>query len=647
MSKKSFLFFFLLIPFLIFSQDQEIDRARLKLIQTLVKEKSNDYFKLDSLLYNTNTNREFFTKTQNEQLIELSLRNDYLIGQICANNNIGRIYRKEADYKQSVKYHKEALKLAKETRQIEIEAFTLNLLGACHRRYDDVRNALNSHQAALTISKRNQNNTTRNTKNVSISINSIGNIYLALQQYNLALNEFEKSLQISKDLDNKIGVAINYENIGFAQENLLLFDDAIKNYKESLKVNEVLNSTRGKIICYNNLSSVYRKKGENKKSLEFIEKIYPIAIDYNNNYYLARTLGNYGSALLNNNVLDQAEVKLKEGLVLSEKYKFRKSEISCSKSLAKLYEQQKKYDLAYDYYKKGVEVEKNTFGQKNISYVNNLISKHDLQSKMSELHNIKSQSEIEALQFNRNRNILIITLITIALLSIALYSIYRQRLLNNDRKILLLEQQALQTQMNPHFIFNALNSIKLYIINNEQKQAVYYLNKFSKLIRNILDVSKIKEVSLKEELATMDLYMSIENIRFSNEINYQVDINPDMNTDTIKVPPLILQPFLENALWHGLSSKERDKKITLTAGKVSDTVVEVNIIDNGIGRNAAAKIKEGKSLKRKSVGIDLTKERLKTFSEDYDDEFSLTYHDLINEDGSPKGTKVSLRFPVA
>jgi len=233
------------------------------------------------------------------------------------------------------------------------------------------------------------------------------------------------------------------------------------------------------------------------------------------------------------------------------------------------------------------------------------------------------------------------------LLSIALYSIYRQRLLNNDRKILLLEQQALQTQMNPHFIFNALNSIKLYIINNEQKQAVYYLNKFSKLIRNILDVSKIKEVSLKEELATMDLYMSIENIRFSNEINYQVDINPDMNTDTIKVPPLILQPFLENALWHGLSSKKSDKQIKLTANKVSDTVVEVNIIDNGIGRNAAAKIKEGKSLKRKSVGIDLTKERLKTFSEDYDDEFSLTYHDLTNEGGSPAGTKVTLRFPIA
>lgn len=340
MSKKSFLFFLLLLPFLIFSQGKEIDSARIQSIRELVKEKSKDYFQLDSLLYSSSNNNEFFTKNQNLQLFELSLKNNYLIGQISAKNNLGRILRKESKYNESVKYHKEALDLAKKSGQIEIEAFTLNLLGACHRRYDDVRNALDCHQAALTISKRNKNQTERNTKNISISINSIGNIYLSLQQYNLALNEFEKSLEISKNLDNKIGVAINYENIGFAQENLLLFDDAIKNYKESLKVNEELKSTRGKVICYNNLSSVYRKKGNSKMALKFIEEIYPVAEKYKNNYYLARTLGNYGAALLHNDQLTEAEVKLKEGLELSRKFRFRKSQISCAESLAKLYEKQ-------------------------------------------------------------------------------------------------------------------------------------------------------------------------------------------------------------------------------------------------------------------------------------------------------------------
>jgi tetratricopeptide (TPR) repeat protein len=638
--------FFLLFPLLIFTQNENNMSSSRELIDNLFNKESSNFFELDSILANSTYNKHI-NKAYNLELLNKSSKSNYIIGQIAIHNNIGRIYRQEAAYEKCLEHHGKALELAKKIKDNDIEAYTLNLIGTCYRRQDDVRNALDAHQAALDISKRNLTNSVQTKKIKGISINSIGNIYLALQQYNLALNQFDKSLEISKALDNKIGLAINYENIGFAQENLLLFDDAIKNYKLSLKVNQELNSTRGKVICYNNLSSVYRKKGNYKKALELMDSIYPIAKNYDNYYFLARTLSNYGAALLKNNQLENAEEKLKEALSLSKKYDFKKSEIASTLFLAELFEEREDYQTAYNYYKSSVELEKNTTGQKNVSYVNNLISKHDLQSKMNEIANLETQSEIESLQFYRNRNILIITLITIALLSIALYSIYRQRLLNNDRKILLLEQQALQTQMNPHFIFNALNSIKLYIINNEQKQAVYYLNKFSKLIRNILDVSKIKEVSLKEELATMDLYMSIENIRFSNEINYTVEINPNLNSDTIKVPPLILQPFLENALWHGLSSKESNKKIILTADKISETVVEVNIIDNGIGREAAGKIKAGKSLKRKSVGIDLTKERLKTFSEDYEDEFSLTYHDLTNEDGSPAGTKVSLRFPVA
>lgn len=646
MTKHRILFLVFLYPLFTFCQPKTSETHSLEFLKNIFKEKNNNYFKIDSLLTGP-TNTEFKTKGINLTLLELSIKNDYIIGEIVIRNNIGRILRREGKYQESIRFHKKALELSKTIDQQQIEAFTLNLIGACYRRNDDVRNALNYHQTALAIATKDTTNNINTKKNISISINSIGNIYLSLNQFNLALNQFKKSLKIAKELGNELGLAINYENIGFAQENLLRFDNALKNYQESLKINEKLNSIRGKIICYNNLSSIYRKKGDHKKALSYIKEIYPLALKNSSNYYLARTLNNYGGALLKNNQLNQAETKLKMCLEIARKHNLKKSEITSTGLLADLYFKKKQFYLAYTFHKESVDLERKIIDKKNISYVNNLISKHNAQSKLDEIAFLEKQSEIDALQFYRNRNILIITLITAALLSIALYSIYRQRLLNNDRKVLLLEQQALQAQMNPHFIFNALNSIKLYIINNEQKQAVYYLNKFSKLIRNILDVSKIKEVSLKEELATMELYMSIENIRFSNEINYQVTIDPDLNTDTIKVPPLILQPFLENAIWHGLSSKKNDKQIRLITRKISETLVEVQIIDNGIGRAAAAKIKEAKSLKRKSVGINLTKERLKAFSEDYDDEFSLTYHDLIDKDGAALGTRVALRFPSA
>lgn len=200
--------------------------------------------------------------------------------------------------------------------------------------------------------------------------------------------------------------------------------------------------------------------------------------------------------------------------------------------------------------------------------------------------------------------------------------------------------------MNPHFLFNSLNSIKLYIINNEQKNAVHYLNKFSKLIRKILEASSQREISLAEELETVELYMNIENIRFSNEIDFRIDVDKDIFIDNIKIPSLTLQPFLENSLWHGLSPKEGEKKIWINVKKKDKGHVTIEIIDNGVGRVAAEANKENRVLKRKSVGIHITKERLANFAKDYQNKFDVSLVDIFDENGNPNGTKVVLDIPT-
>lgn len=216
-----------------------------------------------------------------------------------------------------------------------------------------------------------------------------------------------------------------------------------------------------------------------------------------------------------------------------------------------------------------------------------------------------------------------------------------------EKQINELKLTSLLSKMNPHFIFNALNSIKLYIINNEAKLAARYLNKFSKLIRRILEASSTKEISLQEELETMDLYMTIENIRFSNEIEYLIKINEDINLKNIKVPPLILQPFLENSLWHGLSSKRKNKKIQLTIHKTNNKSITILIEDNGIGREASSKIKAEKSINRKSIGINLTKNRLDNFTKNLKNNYSIVYEDLKDDKKNALGTKVILTIPIA
>jgi sensor histidine kinase YesM len=233
-----------------------------------------------------------------------------------------------------------------------------------------------------------------------------------------------------------------------------------------------------------------------------------------------------------------------------------------------------------------------------------------------------------------------------ALLTFILYILYRQKELKNEKQILTLEQSMLRSQMNPHFLFNSLNSIKLYIINNEKKNAVHYLNKFSKLVRKILEASSLKEISLADELETIELYMNIENIRFSHEINFSVRVDESIDEHTVKIPSLILQPFLENALWHGLSSKEGEKKILLHVSRENEKFIQISITDNGVGRAASERIKESKILKRKSIGIDITKERLANFSKDFENSFQVEIIDLYDSNEIALGTKVVLHIPT-
>lgn len=209
-----------------------------------------------------------------------------------------------------------------------------------------------------------------------------------------------------------------------------------------------------------------------------------------------------------------------------------------------------------------------------------------------------------------------------------------------------LKLTSLLNQMNPHFIFNALNSIKLFIINNDVKNAAYYLNKFSKLIRKILTSSYSQETTLKEELDTLDLYMNLENIRFSNEIKYHVTVANDIILENKVIPPMVLQPFIENAIWHGVSSIQGEKKIELHIKKTSKKFLEISIRDNGIGRKQAKLNKEKRRIKRKSVGLSITKERLKNFVKDSKHEFNLAYIDLFDEQQNPAGTKVILTIPL-
>lgn len=208
-----------------------------------------------------------------------------------------------------------------------------------------------------------------------------------------------------------------------------------------------------------------------------------------------------------------------------------------------------------------------------------------------------------------------------------------------------LRMEALRAQMNPHFIFNSLNSINRYIIKSDAKSSSYYLTKFAKLMRLILDNSKSKKVVLSNELEALKLYMEIESMRFDHKFEYEISIANDVDSNNLEIPPLIIQPYVENAIWHGLLPKDSPGKINLDISMEND-FLRIELTDDGIGRIKSQEFRNEQNMTRKSLGMKLTEERLKMATKNIEKSGQQEIIDLYDSTGKPTGTKVILKIPV-
>lgn len=199
------------------------------------------------------------------------------------------------------------------------------------------------------------------------------------------------------------------------------------------------------------------------------------------------------------------------------------------------------------------------------------------------------------------------------------------------------EMVALRSQMNPHFMFNTLNSINSYIIQNKTKDASKYLTSFSKLMRNILDNSKHKFITLEKEIQTLRLYIELESARLEHFFDYKISSDKNIDTHQTMIPPLVIQPFVENAIWHGLRNKKQDGLISIHISYCDQETILISIEDNGIGRKKSAELKSNNT-SHKSYGVDISTERLKMVNS----ENKVEIIDLYDKQKKPLGTKVVL-----
>lgn len=644
MYKLKFKFLFLFLYTLVLSHhsySQDIPENLKGIVDSLLSKTPIDYQEIHSKLApfsNDSIALRYIEKRTNS--------NKYLLGETYALNQLGNLYLELSIYPKALELYQEALDTSIEAGNIEFRVHSLNMLSTLYRATDAIKSALDYSQEALELAETiiEPNNSLKGS--ITVSLSSIGSIYQLLEQYDLAIEKYEKSMILQKELDDKQGLAISHQNLGECYEYQGKLEPALKNFRKALVYNEIIDANRGKIICNYSIAHVYVHLGKINEAIPILENNLLKAISIGDQKIITTIYINLGWALIRLGDYDAAEINLEYGLSLAKSNEFHAEIAEANKFLSELWIKRDDYQKGMLYFKESRKYEERITNSLNLRYVNDMILRYESQIRTNQLDRLAKENETVRLKLKKNRTMLIIIGIFLILIVGILYILYRQSQLNAEKKLLTLEQSMLRSQMNPHFLFNSLNSIKLYIINNEKKNAVHYLNKFSKLVRKILEASSQREISLAEELETVALYMNIENIRFSNEINFNVDIKDDIDTHNIKIPSLILQPFLENALWHGLSSKDGAKNIDLVVKKGKSGFIEIIITDNGVGRDAAQKIKDSKVLKRKSVAIDITKERLANFSRDYENFFHVDIIDKFDDDTNPIGTQIVIFIPI-
>ncbi|GAB2837860.1 histidine kinase [Ferruginibacter profundus] len=217
---------------------------------------------------------------------------------------------------------------------------------------------------------------------------------------------------------------------------------------------------------------------------------------------------------------------------------------------------------------------------------------------------------------------------------------------NYQKQLALLEQQALQSQMNPHFIFNCLNSIQQYILTNEKEKANQYLTGFAALIRQTLDISSQKSITVSEEASYLKKYLNMERMRFGDTFNYSITINNNVKADYIHMPALLLQPYVENSLRHGIRYKTDGAGKVIIDFCVKENRLHCTIKDNGIGRDKAAAFKSKQHIEYQSKGMSLTSKRIELLNSVNENKIVATVTDLLNDDNTAAGTVVEINIPI-
>ncbi len=481
-----------------------------------------------------------------------------------------------------------------------------------------------------------------------------GGLGLALANLGELYDESEddiKAIQYSKEgLGYLSGINMPYmktaSNIATYYTNLGQFDSALVYLQKSAVLANELNDADQQNAIQLAFAEVYLGQKKFNLARQLLEKSLSELKENGNHWNLVKnylSLANLDSSLHN---YKASRENLQHALNIARQDKQQVLTVIALNNLslvnAKLHDYKAAYELQQEYFLQKDSMTsvktKASLGDLEISY--------QTQQKEEQIGLLKKDNDIKNLQLQSGRKSLIFYALAFVMALIIIGVIFYQRNLRNKietKKIKAeLETKVLRLQMNPHFIFNSLNSIENFIMQNEKRLASDYLNKFARLIRMILDSSRTEVVPIAKDMEALQLYIDLEQLRFNNKFSYKTYIDPELLGGDYRAPSLLIQPYVENAIIHGLAhSDENNLNLTVTA-TLENNKIKYIVQDNGIGREKSKEYNRQNKPNHHSIGLKITEDRINIFNKEFHGQGAVSITDLYNEYKVPDGTKVEI-----
>ncbi len=480
---------------------------------------------------------------------------------------------------------------------------------------------------------------------------NIGNVFDATGQHEKALGFYNEASRIFKSINDFSGVLRSYLNIGTMFDRLNQADSALRYYQKAVELSKQFSDNSYQAISYNFLGNQYRQMTNYTKAKPLLEKSLEIATESQNLSEIANASGFLAHLYFETGNYAKSE----EMALLSLAYNKQQSYLRQIKEnlllLSNIYEQTGNYRQSLSYFKQYNAIKDSLFDQSRLEQITAIQEKLNFELKEKELQNKNLQIGQQQLELSQTRErfiYLALVALLLLLLMIGWLSWYRLR---QSRAKLLLEQKQTETehrllrsQMNPHFMFNALNSIQLFISEKDSKQAEQYLSKFAHLMRYYLDSSFTSYVLMNDEIEGLKLNLELERLRMNEGFDFEIVVSDQIDPADTEIPPMLAQPFIENAIKHGFRTKSSPCKLSVTFELADANTMRCVVEDNGIGRKAASSIRRANN-GHTSKGMEITLNRLKNiWKKDFRDDY-LKIIDLTSADGKASGTRIVLLFP--